>query len=84
MYELEFDREAVEFLSKLDKALRKRIFSKIYMSKSRPFHYFDKLKGRDDYRMRVGSYRVIADIDMGSKKIMVTLIGHRKNIYSKR
>ena len=82
MHELEFDREAVEFLSKLDKPLRKRIFKKIHDSKFNPSRYFDKLKGRDDYRMRVGSHRVIADID--KDRIRITLIGHRKNVYSKR
>jgi len=31
----------------------------------------------------VGDYRVIADINLKEKRIEVTKIGHRKNIYKK-
>ncbi len=33
--------------------------------------------------MRIGDFRVIADIDSNLKRIQVTLIGHRKNIYKR-
>jgi len=55
VYELKFDGEAIEFLSKLDKALRKRIFNKVISSKPDPFHYFTRLKKRTDYKMQVGN-----------------------------
>ena len=35
------------------------------------------------FKLRVGDFRVIADIDRASKLIEVRLIGHRKNIYNK-
>ncbi len=31
--------------------------------------------------MRIGNYKVVADIYRGTGKIQVTLIGHRKNVY---
>jgi mRNA-degrading endonuclease RelE of RelBE toxin-antitoxin system len=39
------------------------------------------LEGRKDFKLRIGNYRVIADINQNLKKIEVTRIGHRKNIY---
>ena len=63
--------------------MKKRIYNKIISTKENPFHYFERLEGRKDYKLRVGDYRVIADIDVDSKKIGVTVIGHRKNIYRK-
>ena len=48
-----------------------------------PFHYFERLKGRNDYKLRIGDYRVIADIDSNKKIINVTLAGHRKDVYDK-
>ena len=81
MYELIFDDKALEFLTKLPKELRKRISVKIWSAKENPFHYFEKLTKRGDYKLRVGNYRVIADIDTTAKKIRITSAGHRKNIY---
>ena len=81
MYDLVFDEEAIDFLNKLPKELRERIYNKIISTKENPFHFFERLEGRKDYKLRVGDYRAIVDIDPDSKKIKVTLIGHRKNIY---
>jgi mRNA interferase RelE/StbE len=41
------------------------------------------LTKRDFYKLRVGDYRVIAEINKNEIKILVLLIGHRKNIYGK-
>ena len=81
MYELIFDEEAINFLKKLPKELKKRIFNKIISTKESPFHYFERLEGRKEYKIRIGDYRAIADID--SNKIKIVTIGHRKNIYKK-
>ena len=83
MYEIIFDEEAIHFLQKLEKPLRERIFKKILQTKENPFHFFEHLKERSDYKLRVGDYRAIADIDQSTKKIRITFIGHRKNVYDK-
>ena len=81
MYELIFDNEAIEFLNKLPKEVKRRIWDKLTSTKENPFHFFERLAGRTDYKLRVGDYRVIADLDRGNNTIKVTIIGHRKNIY---
>lgn len=83
MYGVVFDEETIDLLNKLPKDLKKRIFNKIISTKENPFHFFEKLTGRKDYKLRVGNYRVIADINKKSQKIEVTIIGHRRNIYKK-
>ncbi|MBS3176790.1 type II toxin-antitoxin system RelE/ParE family toxin [Candidatus Woesearchaeota archaeon] len=83
MYDVIFDDEAIEFLNKLPKEIKERMFNKIIFSKENPFHFFERLAGRIDYKLRIGDYRVIADIDQGNRTIKVTIIGHRKNIYKK-
>ena len=40
-----------------------------------------KLTGRDGWRIRVGKYRIIYEIDDKEKVITILLIGHRKDIY---
>ena len=84
MYEIIFDEKTIGFLNKLSKNIKQRIFNKLISVKNNPFHFFEPLKGRKDYKLRIGDYRIIADIEKRSKKIKVTLIGHRKNIYKKK
>ena len=81
MYKVIFDPEALEFLEKAEKKLAKRIWDKIMSTKENPHHFFKRLTGRGDYKLRIGDYRAIADIDDNSKRIEITLIGHSKNIY---
>ena len=63
MYELVFDEDIIDFLGKLPKELKERIFGKIIEAKENPFHFFERLAGRSDYKLRIGDYRVIADIN---------------------
>lgn len=81
MYDVIFDQTVIDFLNSLENGIRERIFKKILSTKANPFHYFERLEGRKDYKLRVGDYRVIADIDQTTERIQITLIGHRKNIY---
>jgi len=56
MYELIIDDKAIEFLEKLEKSLAQRIFKKIQSTKKEPFHFFKRLEGRTDFKLRVGDY----------------------------
>ncbi|HEY9125250.1 MAG TPA: type II toxin-antitoxin system mRNA interferase toxin, RelE/StbE family [Bacteroidales bacterium] len=46
----------------------------------RPFGY-KKLKGEDAYRIRIGDYRIIYEIDDTIIVVTVVSVGHRKEIY---
>jgi len=83
MYDIIFDERALDILETLQKKDRKRIYEKIISTKEQPFHYFERLTGREEYKLRIGVYRIIAEIDEHSKKISILMIGHRKHIYQK-
>jgi len=40
-----------------------------------------KVKGRDEYRLRVGDYRVLYTIDDNSRTVFIERAGHRREIY---
>ncbi|VVB65528.1 Uncharacterised protein [Candidatus Gugararchaeum adminiculabundum] len=82
-YALIFDQKALKFLESLPKELRERILEKAAAAKHNPIHFFERLEKRSDYKLRVGDYRVIADINHALKRIEVTLIDHRKKVYKK-
>ncbi len=83
MYKVIFDPEVIGFLAKAERNLAKRIWNKIMIAKENPHHFFERLTKRRDYKLRIGNYRVIADIDDNKRRIEVTLIGHRRSIYKK-
>ncbi len=82
-FELLFDKKAAKDLQKLPLEIRKRIFAKLLEAKKEPFRFFERLSGRLDYKLRVGDYRVIADLARDKKQIQVIKAGHRKTIYEK-
>lgn len=43
-----------------------------------------KLVGENDYRIRVGDYRVIYEIDDPSSVVTITAVLHRKDAYRRR
>ncbi len=64
MFEVRFDEEALDFLGTLPIEVRSRIFKKIGSTKENPFHFFERLVGREDYKLRVGDYREVCIIDI--------------------
>ncbi len=70
-------------MNKLDKPIKERIWSKLQEAKVEPFRYFEKLVEIDGFKLRIGDWRVISDINTPKQVIIVTKVGHRKNIYEK-
>jgi mRNA interferase RelE/StbE len=83
MYDLIFDDKVIDYIEKLDMKYRKQILTKLISTKNQPYQFFKKLSYREGYKLRIGSYRAIADIDEKKKQIIIIRIGHRKNIYEK-
>jgi mRNA interferase RelE/StbE len=80
-YQIIWSEPAANQIRKLDRQLAKRIFHKVSELKEDPFRYVTKLVGSPNYRLRVGDYRVILEIQGSLLKILVLKIGHRKDIY---
>ena len=53
MYGVIYDPEAIDFLNKLEKPLKERIFKKIESTKENPLHFFERLAERNDYKLRI-------------------------------
>ncbi len=81
MYKIAIDNKAMESLEKLPKTIAQRIFKKIQETKENPHRYFIKLTNRTEYKLRVGDYRILADIEDNELKILVIHIGHRSKVY---
>lgn len=84
MYEVTFSKKATKDLEKLPSIISQRIVSKLERARIRPERFFQRLVGKETYKLRVGNYRVIADIENKNLHILVIELGHRKNIYASK
>jgi len=81
MYSIIFEKQVLDFINKLEKGLKERIWNKLQQCKEEPFRFLEHLEEIEGYKLRVGDYRLIIDIDNINKTIKVLKAGHRKNIY---
>lgn len=82
-FSITFSEEALAQLRKLDNETVKRILDKIEDASANPAHFFGRLAGREEYKLRVGDYRIIAKVLFTENKIFILSLGHRKNIYKR-
>ncbi len=81
-YKIEFRPSASRQLKNLDTPARQRIQGAIELLKLDPIPpSARRLKGRNDYRIRVGDYRIIYNLKNGKLVILVIAIGHRRDVY---
>ena len=81
MYNIIFEKKALDFINKLEKDIKERIWKKLQQCKEDPFRFLEHLEDIDGFKLRVGDYRLIIDIDNKTKTLYVLKAGHRKNIY---
>ena len=81
IYKIEFQKAAQKFLDKQDKKQRLRLYKAIYKL---PYGSDIKhLLGTNIYRLRVGDYRVLYEINNGICLITIINIDNRGQIYKK-
>lgn len=70
-------------MNKLDNKIKKRIWDKLQECKINPFQFLKPLVQIKGFKLRVGDYRIIIDVQEKIKILYVEKVGHRKNIYEK-
>lgn len=84
MFSVSYSKQADKFLERAEKIVAKRILDKIEelmnepaLRGSKPVHgYREKL-----YRVRVGGYRILYEVDYENRKIGIVEIDDRGRIY---
>ncbi|MEW6201766.1 MAG: type II toxin-antitoxin system RelE/ParE family toxin [bacterium] len=81
-YSVIISNSAEKELKSLDHKIADRIGSRLLILEDNPKPPNSKhLKGTTFYRLRIGDYRVIYNIDNEMRIINILSIGHRKEIY---
>lgn len=75
-------RSAQKELDKLPDNITIRISRKIFDLANNPYPYGNqKLGGDKGYRIRIGNYRIVYVVNKTNKTIVITKIGHRRDVY---
>jgi len=80
-FTVRWSRQAERFLGKLPRQIAHRIVSKVNTIREEPFHFLEHYEGVGIFKLRVGRYRLLVDVDLKTSTISVQTLGHRRNIY---
>ena len=75
-----FDRQFFDFPTDVRERIQQRVDQ--IGRNLRGYPHF-KMEGADTYRLRVGDYRVIYQVDAAKNEIYLVAVGHRRDIYKK-
>jgi len=80
-FQIIWSDSAARQLRKLDRTVARRIFEKVGDLADDPHRFVRKLVNSPYYRLRVGDYRVILDIQEDVLRVLVLKVGPRESIY---
>ena len=82
-YRVELKRTAARELEDLEPSLARRLLASLQALTSEPRpRQSRKLTGSESsYRLRIGAYRVLYQIDERQRLVVVYAVGHRREIY---
>ena len=80
-FEVIWSESAAKQLRGLDRAVARRIFSKVGELRENPHRLVRKIVNSPYYRLRVGKYRVVLDIEQDRLRVLVLKVGPRQSVY---
>lgn len=86
MYRVRLSRQAQKDLDRLPDAIWQRVQPVLaaLQENPRPLGSIKLRGGGDTYRVRIGDYRALYDVDDAEKTIMVLRVQHRREAYRDR
>ncbi len=80
-YEVLIVASADKELAGMRKVLRQRIIEKFEETGKDPRGTDSKKLGDATYRVRVGDYRIVYDVSDKRRKVVITIVRHRREVY---
>lgn len=78
-YKIEFSKQATKFIRKLPEDVKERIKKKFRDVSEDPFRYLEHYEGDDCYKLRIGDFRAL--IDINENTLFVRVFDRRGRIY---
>ncbi len=82
-YSIDFKASVEKDLQRLPRAVISRVMKQIEDLRSDPFpHQVIKLSGAERlFRIRVGNYRIVYEVNTKAKQIIIHYVRHRREVY---
>ncbi len=71
-------------LDRLPKEVVSRVVKRVELICPNPFHYLEHYEGEDVYKLRIGDYRALIDVDFTDKVLKVRIVDHRSRVYNRK
>jgi len=75
------EKRALRDLKKFDRAVADRILRKLQVAASNGYGFEPLTNFEYGWKIRIGDYRALCDIDFREAVIRVHVIGHRREVY---
>ncbi len=72
-----------DFLDK-DPKLKQRVKEKLILVSENPFSFLEHYEGADCYKLRIGKYRALIDVDFDRKILFIRVFDKRSRIYKRK
>ncbi len=79
-WEIIWHPKAAKYVETLPKDIAIRIFHKCDEVSENPFRYLEHYEG-EGYKLRIGDYRALIDIDFQNKRLKVRVFDKRGRVY---
>ena len=83
VWQVIWSEKSVKQLKRFEKKISQRIFDAVLDCVDDPFRNVIRLANSPFYRLRVGNYRIILDLQQSKVIIFVIEVDHRRRIYKK-
>ena len=81
-YTIKCHPKSYKYLERLSGEISKRIIDKLENVKKEPFRYLEHFEG-EGYKLRVGDYRLLIDVDFKRRILWVRVLDKRGRIYKR-
>ena len=82
-YSIKWSPQSSSFLDGLQKDIAKRILKKLDEVIENPFRYLNHYEVDEGYKLRIGNYRAIIDVDFQNKILFIRILDKRGRIYKR-
>ena len=82
-YTLKWHPQAFKVLNKLQKETIQRVLDKFDLVVEEPFRFLEHYEGENLFKLRIGDYRALVEVNIRNKILLVKVFDHRSKIYNK-
>ena len=82
-YTLKWHPQAFKVLEKLPKEIIQRVLNKFDLVIEEPFRFLEHYEGENLFKLRIGDYRALVEVNIQTKILLVKIFDHRSKIYNK-